>query len=426
MDCKEGMKLKNKVILFGAGISGRELLRKISRDNVAFFVDNNPNLIGCLIDDIEVISVSQLKGMEALSNYEIVITSEKYFMEINEQLNSIGISNTISISHYLIKSKFYSDEGKKRIILANTHMGTNMGDHLITISELKFFDCFFPEYAVIELTADEIEERFEIIKKYIKNDDIVAISGGGYMGSLWLTYGEANVRLIVSELPHNKIIILPQSIYFENSTDGIKQLRISKNVYDVHKKLTICLREPRQANYVKGIFSENVRIKIYPDMVLFMEQQRGSSKRDKVGICFRSDKESVITEKDRECIIDTIKDATYCFDMHADKPIMGLKRNEYIQKYIEMVSGFKYVITDRLHCMLLCLITGTPCIAFDNLTGKLSAVHQWISDCENINIVSSQNEIEKYIKKYSNNVESKLYDWSATYKKFEELSGEFR
>lgn len=418
--------MNDKVILFGTGTFGKEFLNKINKDIVAFFVDNNPDIIGKQIDNIEVISVSQMQNIENLPNYDIVITSEKYFEEINEQLNNLGIQRCISTSCYLIKSKFKTVEGKKRIILTNTHMGTNMGDHLITISELIFFDKFFPEYIVIELTADEIDENFEIIKKYIEKEDIIAVSGGGYMGSLWLTYGEANVRHIVSELPDNKIIVLPQSIYFEKTMEGKKQLQISKNVYDLHKNLTICIREPRQLNYIQSLFSENVKIKMYPDMVLLWNQQESSLKRDKVGICLRTDKEAVITVEDRNHIIDNIKDTVFYFDMHAEKIIMGLKRNEYIQKYISMVSGFKYVITDRLHCMLLCLITGTPCIAFDNLTGKLTSVYQWISDCEYINIINSECEIEKYIKKYSNDVENKMYDWSDINKKFEELAGEFR
>ena len=222
--------MNNKVILFGAGTSGKELLNKINRDIVEFFVDNNPNINGTYIDGIEVISVSNLEKLVSVAKYDIVITSEKYFHEIKEQLNAIGIFNCLSSSCYLIKSKFEIHENRKRIILANTHMGTNMGDHLITISEFMFLERFFPEYSVVELTADEIEEKFEIIKKYIDRDDIVAISGGGYMGSLWLTYGENNVRHIVSELPDNKIIVLPQSIYFENSIEGEKQLQISIHI----------------------------------------------------------------------------------------------------------------------------------------------------------------------------------------------------
>lgn len=426
MICKVSEKMKNRVILFGAGALGKELLNKINKNEVVYFVDNNPSIIGSRVDDVEVISVSQLKRIEDLSDYVIVITSEKYFKEINEQLNSLGIYNCVSANCYLIASKFQGNEGKKRIILANTHMGTNMGDHFITISELLFFDKYFPEYAVIELTADEIEEKFEIVKEYIDKEDIIAVSGGGYMGSLWLIYGEYNVRHIVEELPDNKVIVLPQSIYFENTVEGKKQLQKSRNIYNAHKNLTICIREPEQWNYVRGLFSENVNVKIYPDMVLSMDRQVRFSVRDKVGICFRQDKEAMISSDEKEHITEMITDTIYSFDMHVDKPITGLQRGKCIREYIDMVSGFKYVITDRLHCMLLCLITGTPCIAFNNMTGKISSVYQWIQDCEYIHIVSSVEEVEKQIEVNSNNVETIFYDWSDLYKKFEELSGEFR
>lgn len=418
--------MKNRVILFGAGALGKKLLNQINKDMVAFFVDNNPDIRESRIDGIEVISVSQLKRIENLVDYDIVITSEKYYKEIKEQLNSAGISNCVSASNYLIASKFQSYEEKKRIILANTHMGTNVGDHLITISELMFFEKYLSEYMVIELTADEIEEKFEIIKEYIKKDDIIAISGGGYMGSLWLIYGEDNVRHIVEELPNNKIIVLPQSVYFENTVEGKKQLQKSRNIYNSHKNLTICIREPGQWNYVRGLFSENVNVKIYPDMVLSMNRQVSFSVRDKVGICFRQDKEAMISLDDKEHIQDMISDPIVLFDMHTDESITGLQRSKCIKEYIDMVSGLKYVITDRLHCMLLCLITGTPCIAFNNITGKISSVYQWIQDCEYIHIVSSPEEVEKQIKVNSLNVETKCYDLSEIYKKFEELSGEFR
>ena len=53
-------------------------------------------------------------------------------------------------------------------------------------------------------------------------NDIILITGGGFLGSLWLYNGEENVRNILKEYPDNKVIILPQTIYFEKNKRGEK------------------------------------------------------------------------------------------------------------------------------------------------------------------------------------------------------------
>lgn len=79
-----------KKILFGAGLYGRIALQYYKKENIAYFVDNNPQLVGQVIDGIEVISVDKLK--EICRNYDIIITT-KFKSEIINQLNGIGITS---------------------------------------------------------------------------------------------------------------------------------------------------------------------------------------------------------------------------------------------------------------------------------------------------------------------------------------------
>lgn len=37
--------------------------------------------------------------------------------------------------------------------------------------------------------------------------------------------------------------------------------------------------------------------------------------------------------------------------------------------------------------MMFCYLTGTPCLAIDNVSHKLSGVFSWIKDCSNILVV---------------------------------------
>lgn len=57
-------------------------------------------------------------------------------------------------------------------------------------------------------------------------------------------------------------------------------------------------------------------------------------------------------------------------------------------------SSSKIVITDRLHAMLICAITGTPCIAFDNISKKVQGVCElWLEKFPYIKFVDSISHI---------------------------------
>ena len=52
------------------------------------------------------------------------------------------------------------------------------------------------------------------------------------------------------------------------------------------------------------------------------------------------------------------------------------------------------IITDRLHCMLLCVLTKTPCIFYDNSTHKLSGTYEHIKKLRYIKPVEGANSDE--------------------------------
>lgn len=73
--------------------------------------------------------------------------------------------------------------------------------------------------------------------------DLLVITGGGFLGSMWLYNAENTVREIITDYPDNKVVILPQTIFFENNERGKKEFLKTSRIYNNHDKLTICLRE---------------------------------------------------------------------------------------------------------------------------------------------------------------------------------------
>ena len=133
------------------------------------------------------------------------------------------IINKISHAVHILKSNLYYKNNiellkdtneEKRIILFCTPEHGNLGDHAIAIAQHKFLKENYPEIKVIEITSNFYLKKKEKIKKLIKNEDILIISGGGFLGSLWLNE-EDIVRDIIKNFTENKIIIFPQTIFLK-------------------------------------------------------------------------------------------------------------------------------------------------------------------------------------------------------------------
>lgn len=306
---------------------------------------------------------------------------------------------------YSLRTKCIPRNHERSIFLLLTPEHNNLGDHAIAEAQKQFFKKYFPEFKLYEINYLHFQNERQQIKKRIQTKDIIVISGGGYLGDVW-PHDDEMVRSIVREYKNNQIIIFPQTIYYtgNNSTT----FEMARKDYEAHENLLFCVRD---TNSYKLLQSLNMKgkseVMFVPDMVLYWQTKLHDSDRDKVGVCFRNDIEKNIAEAD------TIKTISYLKGMGADivkfdtqlgYDVSVVNREYELDKLIRMYSTFKYVVTDRLHAMLFATITGTPCIAFDNVTHKLSGVYPWIEDLGYIWIIESGQDIQEYIKKIGNNV----------------------
>ena len=73
------------------------------------------------------------------------------------------------------------------------------------------------------------------------------------------------------------------------------------------------------------------------------------------------------------------------------------ERKEVQNKLLE-ISHAKLVITDRLHGMIYSVITGTPVIAMDNISGKVGQAYtQWLVDFNFVKFVSSLEQVKELV-----------------------------
>lgn len=74
--------------------------------------------------------------------------------------------------------------------------------------------------------------------------------------------------------------------------------------------------------------------------------------------------------------------------------VWKFQRKKVLQKKWNEFSSVQLVVTDRLHGMVFSAITGTPCIALDNISHKVYGAYQWLSYLPYLRFCSSIDEVE--------------------------------
>lgn len=311
----------------------------------------------------------------------------------------------------------FEKRGKKNIVLMNTHEYINIGDHLITEATLAMLKDYYPEYNILEVTANHFLLERRLIRCCVEKGDVIVIVGGGYLGSLWLLNGEYNVRAIVEDYPGNRILAFPQSMFYSNDDEGVKELLLSRRYFEKHPNFHMILRDYRSYVLAQNVMPPNVNIYFYPDTALYCGFSDEGIERKGMGVCFRNDKEQSC---DKNNIIRYALEIADKYGMEAKETDMlspEVFSNQYRPQVVsikaEEIAGYEIVVTDRLHCMIYCAITGTPCVAFDNISKKVSGVYQWIKELPYIAVIEKKEEMDGAVERVLQNKDSEKrpYDY---------------
>lgn len=311
---------------------------------------------------------------------------------------------------------------KKAILMGVPHHN-NLGDHAITIAEKKYIEDNFTEYKYFEISEETIEECIYKITDYIEDEDIIFLHGGGNLGDEYL-YVENGRRKVIELLPNNRIIIFPQTIYFSDTKSGKEELEKTKEIYSKHKNLTIIARESTSFEIMKKEFPNN-RVIQTPDIVLYLDETKSTSKRKGLLFIFRGDIEANVSTEERLYMENIAKEyfKQIEFDDTAKGPnILEKDREKKLEEMLEKYRKSELVITDRLHGMIFAAITSTPCISLDNYNHKIKACSETLRGLDYIRYIENANEIEENIKYLLNN-KFKKYDNSFALKEFKKIRG---
>ena len=273
-----------------------------------------------------------------------------------------------------------SKKDKKIIIMLAADYG-NLGDIAIAYAQNKFLKDNFPDRTIVVVPISQTYRKIKSLKKKMNKDDIVTITGGGNMSDMYEDIEEQR-RFVIKKFPNNRIISFPQTISFSHTEVGENELTKTQSIYNAHGNLTIFARERKSYKAMKRLFHK-CRVLLAPDIVLYLNKLDQQKQRDtnKLIICLRDDEE-VASSAARRAVSDIIKRYPHVLSLdtviNANK-ISPQKGRRELQWLWGQFASAGLVVTDRLHGMIFCAITNTPCIALNNSNRKVQGVfNEWI------------------------------------------------
>lgn len=385
------------------------LIRKYNFDGskkyrLYFNIYNKFGFLGCLGD----LAFNMFKVKQKLQTYFYRKKRIKYFKKRTKKITY--------------------DNKSSNIFLIGTSDRSNIGDHAIAESEMDFLKKYFAKYNTIEITGDHYRFDFENLQKIIKKTDIIFITGGGFLGDLWMDE-EMMVRQIIQNNQENLIIAFPQTIFFADDISDQSQFETSKLIYNANENFYIFTRDRKSYDLSKKMIGES-RTGLYPDMALFLDKFENVRKhlKKQALVCFRKDKEAILSSEEKNFVIQHLKQegfnieygTTLAKGKNSGDFTIDLRTSKIFDKLNEF-GKYELVVTDRLHGMILSLLSGSKCIAFDNSSGKVLGVSSlWLKKVSNVKVLAGiegfessfreliQNENVEYPYKYLDNEKKAL------------------
>lgn len=283
----------------------------------------------------------------------------------------------------------------------------NIGDIAISCAQSHYLKSVLPDYDVISIPISQTRFLIDSINKQIKSDDIVTIIGGGNMGGTYPDI-EALRQLVIKTFRANRIISFPQTLDWNKSIKSKRALNQIIKVYSSHPDIHLLARESISFAKLNEMFSNKgtVKISLVPDIVMSATAKvLGATEcHDTSGIlrCLRDDKEAALTTKQYSIVDKALVKTGYDIektDTHAGgSQLSAAHCTQLLTDKLNQFRAANLVVTDRLHGMILSLLSGTPCLVLPNSNHKIRQTQaDWLQGHPRI-IFLELNEIDQISK----------------------------
>ncbi len=241
----------------------------------------------------------------------------------------------------------------------------------------------------------------------LPKDCTILLLGGGNFGDIWRLHQDFRLK-VIQTYPDNRILILPQTIYYESDDIFVKDVRKMNQ----HHQLTICVRDHHSTESLrqKGFTGQVLTL---PDMAFCIDRDMLCAQKSDItkdGLLLlridieapkgRMDKQITPPEIDIEDwpnLMKSRREAKKYTRRHTAQQTDTFFQTSFlperIKEGVKFVSEYKMVYSTRLHVAILRLLLGLPVKMMDNSYGKnLNFYNTWLKDCD---LVSTLDEKEQ-------------------------------
>eukprot|EP00834_Sanchytrium_tribonematis_P003644 NODE_148_length_15570_cov_0.950100.p2 type:complete len:687 gc:universal NODE_148_length_15570_cov_0.950100:14922-12862(-) len=261
----------------------------------------------------------------------------------------------------------------------------NLGDSFIWLGE---------EIAMaklgINLKSCTTSKCRKVLKNKEINNEVILMHGGGNWGDLYRWSPELR-NSVVKKYPDNKIVFMPQSVFYANDTF----IENDQHIYAAHNDLHLMVRSTRSKDILDDVFSDNEFRYLVPDSAFMIGHQEPLCKPTKdVLFLKRTDPESILGDEYMKLFKTLFKDVSYDIIDWEQYPELeqvnnpfynGLPENEArlplfrLQIANRLFCGYKVVLTDRLHASVMAMLMDKPVVCLENNYGKIFGVTNLLS-----------------------------------------------
>jgi len=290
--------------------------------------------------------------------------------------------------------RYAAEVRKYQGVLIGSPLHGNLGDHAITLAEFVLFD-----YLNIRvLDYPWIDYLIPLYAMVTPKDHMIMINGGGFIGGLWIEE-EKKVRRVIKGFKKNKIIVLPQTVYYDLTTDeGRRLFEESRRVFSSHSNLVMFLREKYSYSFMQDN-CPGIEICLVPDVTYILDRNLNMERHGGM-LCLRNDIEKTLTDNDQSRLKEMIEssyDECSMIDTCLDRRVSVDEREKEVISLMEKFASSKLVVTDRLHGMIFAAITQTPCIVLPSLSHKITGCYEWINDLGYVILALSVDDVSNLI-----------------------------
>lgn len=274
----------------------------------------------------------------------------------------------------------------------------NLGDLAITYAQEEFIrnSITTNDTEIIKVFESETYLWVKEIRKLPVSHVLITLIGGGNNGSLY-EFIEEPRRFILKALKKYKIVSFPQTVIFENTLKALPYKQEFNKLCERCCNLTLVAREQMSYSFYRQI--KNVEVLLTPDIVFSLTPLQYQTKRHGIAFIFRNDKEKALKPELQEQLIHLARNQynNLFFWDTCDIHYQNNNGKDLLDAFLKKLQTVQMAVTDRLHGMILCYISHTPCIVIDNNNGKIKATFDtWMGKQNFVKMFDTQDDIFVY------------------------------